>query len=134
KIELTAARTLRFIPVLLAGKTVHVRATLPRFGQFFLLESAGKPAKQVAVPLATQQRQQPSNPATQQPGNAATPVTQQPRIQGRFASPAPPEPMFAERGPTVQSSLFDVRPASGLPLDRETVIAEEHVFAFVEKQ
>jgi SNF2 family DNA or RNA helicase len=41
--------------------------------------------------------------------------------------------MFAERGAGAQASLFDVRTASGLPLDRETVIAEEHVFAFVEK-
>ncbi len=90
KIELTPQRTLRFIPVLLAGKSIHVRETLPRFGQFFL-------------------------------------------IRRRFASASAPQPMFAERGARAQASLFDVRPASGLPVDRETVIAEEHVFAFVEK-
>jgi superfamily II DNA or RNA helicase len=127
KIELTPARALRFIPVLLAGKTIHVREALPRFGQFFFLESAAKPSKQAAGLPATVQ---PSNRETQQPSN---PVTQPPRIKGRFASPAPPTPMFAERGTKAQGSLFDVRPSSGMTLDRETVIAEEHVFAFVEK-
>lgn len=51
----------------------------------------------------------------------------------RFASAAAAPPMFAERGATAQGSLFDVRPSSGLSLDRETIIDEEDVFAFVEK-
>jgi hypothetical protein len=90
RIELTAARTLRFIPVLISGKTIHERAAVPRFGRFFLL---GK----------------------------------------RFASVAPATPLFAEQAGKPQASLFDVRPSSGLPLDRETEIAEEHVFAFIER-
>jgi superfamily II DNA or RNA helicase len=89
RVELTAGRALRFIPVLLEGTTVHVRATLPRFGKFFYLP-------------------------------------------GRFASAGPVSPMFAEQGKTEQTSLFDARPSSGLPLDRETLIAEEDAFAFVE--
>ncbi len=89
RIELTAERALRFIPVLLEGETVHLRETLPRFGKFFFLP-------------------------------------------GRFASAGAISPMFAERGKTEQISMFDVRPSSGLPLDRETVIAAKDAFAFVE--
>jgi len=89
RIELTAGRALRFIPVLLEGTTVHLRETLPRFGKFFFLP-------------------------------------------GRFASAVAISPMFAERGKTEQTSLFDARPSSGLPLDRETLIAEEDAFAFIE--
>jgi superfamily II DNA or RNA helicase len=102
RIELTAERALRFIPVLLAGKNVHLRETLPRFGQFFLLPAVAE-KREAFVPRA-----------------------------GRFASAAATSPMFAERRTTPQSSLFDVRPASGLPFDRETLIAEEHAFAFIE--
>lgn len=51
----------------------------------------------------------------------------------RFASALPAPPMFAERAPGGQVSLFEVRPAAGLPYDRESVIAEENVFAFVER-
>jgi superfamily II DNA or RNA helicase len=102
RIELTAERALRFIPVLLAGKKVHLRETLPRFGKFFLLPS-GAEKREASAPRA-----------------------------GWFVSAATASPMFAERGKAAQTSLFDVRPASGLPLDRETVIAEEHAFAFVE--
>lgn len=90
RIELTADRELRFVPVLLAGKKVHERASLPKFGTFFLI---GK----------------------------------------RFASPAAPKPMFAERSANTQGSLFDVRPSSGLPLERETLIAEDQAFAFIDK-
>ncbi|HEX8408284.1 MAG TPA: DEAD/DEAH box helicase [Thermoanaerobaculia bacterium] len=51
----------------------------------------------------------------------------------RFASPVPVPPMFAERAPGGQAALFEVRPSAGLPYDRETVIAEEEVYAFVER-
>jgi superfamily II DNA or RNA helicase len=54
-------------------------------------------------------------------------------VGNRFASVAPAPPMFAERAAGGQSLLFEVRPAAGLPYDRETVIAEEDVFAFVER-
>ncbi|HSY52182.1 MAG TPA: DEAD/DEAH box helicase [Thermoanaerobaculia bacterium] len=97
RIELTAERALRFIPVLLEGQTVHLRETLPRFGKFFFLK--------------------PQPPAA---GG------------GRFASAGVVPPMFVERGKTAQTSLFDARPSSGLPLDRETLIAEVDAFAFVE--
>src|SRR5258708_20439890 len=40
RIELTAERALRFIPVLLAGNSVHLRETLPRFGNFFLFPAS----------------------------------------------------------------------------------------------
>ncbi|HVG23215.1 MAG TPA: DEAD/DEAH box helicase [Thermoanaerobaculia bacterium] len=51
----------------------------------------------------------------------------------RFASPAPAQPMFVERSSKEQAFLFEVRASAGLPYDRETVIAEEEVFAFVER-
>lgn len=51
----------------------------------------------------------------------------------RLASVAPAPPMFAERAEGGQTTLFEVRPSAGLPFDRETVIAEEEVFAFVER-
>jgi superfamily II DNA or RNA helicase len=51
----------------------------------------------------------------------------------RFASPAPASPMFVERSQKQQTLLFEVRPSAGLPYDRETVIAEDDVFAFVER-
>ncbi len=51
----------------------------------------------------------------------------------RFASAAPADPMFIERASGTQSSLFETRPSAGLPYDRETVIAEDDVFAFVER-
>jgi len=51
----------------------------------------------------------------------------------RFASAAPAGPMFAERPTGSQSSLFEARPSAGLPYDRETVIEEDDVFAFVER-
>jgi len=51
----------------------------------------------------------------------------------RFVSPAPVQPMFVERGTRDQALLFEVRPSAGLPYDRETVIAEDEVFAFVER-
>lgn len=51
----------------------------------------------------------------------------------RFASPAPAPPMFVERSEKQQALLFEVRPSAGLPYDRETVIAEDDVFAFVER-
>ncbi|HEY0160693.1 MAG TPA: DEAD/DEAH box helicase [Thermoanaerobaculia bacterium] len=51
----------------------------------------------------------------------------------RFASPAPAAPMFVERSQKPQAFLFEVRSGAGLPYDRETVIAEDEVFAFVER-
>lgn len=51
----------------------------------------------------------------------------------RFASPAPASPMFVERSDKPQALLFEVRPSAGLPYDRETVIAEDDVFGFVER-
>ena len=54
-------------------------------------------------------------------------------IGNRFATAAPAPPMFAERSAAEQSLLFEVRRAAGLPYDRETVIAEEDVFAFIER-
>ncbi|HEY0372637.1 MAG TPA: DEAD/DEAH box helicase [Thermoanaerobaculia bacterium] len=51
----------------------------------------------------------------------------------RLASPAPAPPMFAERAEGGQTTLFEVRPSAGLPYDRETVIAEDEVYAFVER-
>ena len=51
----------------------------------------------------------------------------------RFASPAPASPMFVEQSDKPQALLFEVRQSAGLPYDRETVIAEEGVFAFIER-
>lgn len=51
----------------------------------------------------------------------------------RFASIAPSQPMFVEKSDRPQASLFEVRPAAGLPYDRETVLPERDVFAFVER-
>jgi len=54
-------------------------------------------------------------------------------IGNRLASPAPVPPMFAERAENGQAALFEVRPSAGLPYDRESTVAEEEVFAFVER-
>ena len=54
-------------------------------------------------------------------------------VASRFASAAAAPAMFAEKTTVPQGSLFEVRPAAGLPFDRETVIPEEQVFAFVER-
>ena len=51
----------------------------------------------------------------------------------RFASPAAADPMFVEQRERQQASLFEVRSSAGVPYDRETVIAEDDVFAFVER-
>ncbi|HKR63274.1 MAG TPA: DEAD/DEAH box helicase [Thermoanaerobaculia bacterium] len=51
----------------------------------------------------------------------------------RFASAAAASPMFIERPAGGQSFLFEMRPSAGLPYDRETVIDEDEVFAFVER-
>lgn len=51
----------------------------------------------------------------------------------RFASPAPASPMFVEQSEKPQALLFEVRRSAGLPYDRETVIAEDDVFGFVER-
>ena len=54
-------------------------------------------------------------------------------LDGVFATIAKAEPLFADHSSTTQGSLFDPRPVSGLPFDRETVIAEEGVLRFIEK-
>ncbi len=51
----------------------------------------------------------------------------------RFASPEAAPPMFVEQSERPQTALFEVRASGGLPYDRETVIAENEVFAFVER-
>jgi hypothetical protein len=51
----------------------------------------------------------------------------------RFASPAAAPPMFVEQSNRPQAWLFEVRASAGLPYDRETVIAEDEVFAFVDR-
>jgi len=51
----------------------------------------------------------------------------------RLASAAPVSPLFAERAAGGQVALFEVRPSAGLPYDRETVLPEEEVYAFVER-
>jgi superfamily II DNA or RNA helicase len=54
-------------------------------------------------------------------------------IENRFVSAAPATPMFEERSAREQGVLFETRPSAGFPYDRETVIAEDEVFAFVER-
>lgn len=90
RVEITPERGLKFTPVLIDGRTIHDRASLVRYGRYFL---AGK----------------------------------------RFATPRPAEAMFVERAAREQATLFEVRPSSGLPFDRETLIPEEEAFAFIEK-
>jgi superfamily II DNA or RNA helicase len=50
-----------------------------------------------------------------------------------FATAAAVPAMFAEKRGGEQSFLFDMRPASGLPFDRETLIPEVEVFDFIQK-
>lgn len=52
---------------------------------------------------------------------------------GRFASTAVAPPMFAEKSAHSQGTLFEVRASAGLPCDRETVLPEHEVFAFLER-
>jgi superfamily II DNA or RNA helicase len=54
-------------------------------------------------------------------------------IGNRLASCTAAPTLFAEKRAGGQTLLFEVRPSAGLPCDRETVIAEEDVFAFVER-
>ena len=54
-------------------------------------------------------------------------------VGNRLASPAAAQPMFAERAESGQAALFEVRASAGLAYDRESVIAEDEVFAFVER-
>jgi superfamily II DNA or RNA helicase len=90
RVELTAARTLRFTPVIIgADGAVHDRAALPRFGRWLLLGETFVTSRD--VPL-----------------------------------------LFGDSAARGQAALFDARPATGLPYDRETVIPESEVFAFVE--
>ncbi|HWS71957.1 MAG TPA: SWIM zinc finger family protein, partial [Thermoanaerobaculia bacterium] len=50
-----------------------------------------------------------------------------------FATPRDAAPMFGDARRKEQASLFEVRPSSGLPFDRETVIAEAEVLPFLER-
>jgi superfamily II DNA or RNA helicase len=54
-------------------------------------------------------------------------------VGNRFASLAPAPPLFTERAPGGQAALFEVRPSAGLPYDRESVVPEDEVYAFVER-
>jgi superfamily II DNA or RNA helicase len=49
----------------------------------------------------------------------------------RFASTAPAQPMFVDPSTRQQALLFEVRSTAGIPADRETLIDEEEVFAFI---
>jgi superfamily II DNA or RNA helicase len=51
----------------------------------------------------------------------------------RFASAAAASPMFVEPSERQQALLFEVRSSAGVPCDRETIIPEDGVFAFVER-
>lgn len=53
-------------------------------------------------------------------------------IANVFATVKNVAPMFAEKAKARQHSLFETRPAAGLPFDRETVIEEEAVLKFIE--
>ena len=50
-----------------------------------------------------------------------------------FATPRVVPAMFAEEAATKQALLFEARPSSGLPFDRETLIPESEMLAFIEK-
>jgi superfamily II DNA or RNA helicase len=54
-------------------------------------------------------------------------------IANRFVTLAPAPPMFAERAAGGQVALFEVRAGAGLPYERETVIEEAAVYAFIER-
>lgn len=91
RIELTPGRALRFTPVLLgSGGSIFDRASLPRYGKYFLSAD-------------------------------------------RFVPAAAAPPVFVDRQAGAQSTLFELRPSAGIPLDRETLIAENQVFAFIER-
>lgn len=48
----------------------------------------------------------------------------------RFCSPAPAAPMFVDGGARSQAALFE-RTGAGLPVEHETIVAEDEAFAFV---
>ncbi|HVR39337.1 MAG TPA: DEAD/DEAH box helicase, partial [Thermoanaerobaculia bacterium] len=50
-----------------------------------------------------------------------------------FATAKSADAMFAEKSARDQAALFEVRPSSGLPFDRETIIPDDEVFAFIER-
>ncbi|MCU1348949.1 MAG: helicase, superfamily [Acidobacteria bacterium] len=50
-----------------------------------------------------------------------------------FATPRNAAPMFGDARRNEQASLFEARPSSGLPFDRETLIAEAEVLPFLER-
>jgi len=50
-----------------------------------------------------------------------------------FATPRNAPPMYGDARGRDQSSLFEVRPSSGLPFDRETIVAEAEVLPFIER-
>jgi superfamily II DNA or RNA helicase len=54
-------------------------------------------------------------------------------MDGAFVTPRNVPPMFAERSAGSQGLLFEARPVSGMPFDRETLVAEERVLDFIDK-
>src|ERR1019366_5063770 len=55
RIHLTEARALRFVPVLLRGEAIHVRAAVPQYGRFFLVDGAFA-SIQPPTPMFVEQR------------------------------------------------------------------------------
>ncbi|MCU1229899.1 MAG: helicase, superfamily, partial [Acidobacteria bacterium] len=91
RLELTPSFALKLVPVIIdAIGNVHERASLPRFGRWFLLDETFATLRD--VPL-----------------------------------------LFGDSAARGQAALFDVRPTTGLPFDRETLIQESEIFAFVSK-
>jgi superfamily II DNA or RNA helicase len=125
RIELTPNRALRFVPVLLReADEENVGRTLQSDG---------------SLPAATESRTRESDlreSDLRQSIHIRASVPQFGRyflVEGTFASLRPATPVFVEQSARTQSSLFDERPASGIALERETTIAEDEVFAFLER-
>jgi superfamily II DNA or RNA helicase len=120
RIELTPDRALRFVPVLLrhndeenVGRTLQSDFLLSRGENSRTGESDLRHTIYVRADL-------------KQFGRFFL-------VDGGFASIQPAAPMFVEQRSNTQAMLFDERPASGIALERETTIAEDEVFAFLER-
>ncbi|HVE70559.1 MAG TPA: DEAD/DEAH box helicase [Thermoanaerobaculia bacterium] len=115
RIDITPTRALKFTPVLLG--------TL-----------ASSPAEQAASPPPVRERDAPCSAAETAAVRSNLPQFGKYFLIGnRFASLAPAPPMFVEKGPGGQAALFEVRSGAGLPYERESVVAEEEVYAFIER-
>jgi Superfamily II DNA/RNA helicases, SNF2 family len=148
RIELTQSRALRFVPVLLrdydeedVGRTLQSDVTRK--------ENVGRTLQSDATCEENVGRTLQSDgslPATAKSRtgesdlrcsiHARAGLKQYGRfffVDGAFASLRPTTPMFVERRSDTQASLFDERPASGIPFERETTIPESEVFAFLER-